>query len=364
MAHIKTFLDFLVFVVFLILAGVVRCLPIETASRAGGWCGRQIGARDRRRARALNHIEYVYGEEKTAAEREAILDQSWDTMGRIFVETLMLRRLLAEHDRFDMTGGTLGKQIRFDGIGAVFVGAHTGNWEVAMWPPTCTRQNPVAIYRRVNNRFIDRYLFSLRSLVCPGGLLLKDGLNAPKLIDLIKKGAHVGVLCDQREHRGLVLPFLGKPAATMGLPALLAHRLKVPLVAGRIVRLPNVRFRFECVVIPVDTSAPLRTEVKSAMGKVNDLFSAWILEHPGQWLWAHRRWDHVDLARTREEERDKWLGNGEGEPPASPVPAPTPGATAVLAPTPIVPLPDHRARNADAPPILDLGETKSDLNKV
>jgi len=364
MAHVKTLLDFLVYLVFLVLAGVIRCLPIETASRIGGWCGRQIGARDRRRTRALNHIKYVYGTKKTAAEREAILTQSWDTMGRIFVETMMLRRLLPEHDRFEMTGGTLGKQIKSDGIGAVFVGAHTGNWEVAMWPPACTGQNPAAIYRRVNNRFIDRYLYALRSQVCPGGLLLKDGMSAPKLIDLIKKGAHIGILCDQREHRGIVLPFLGQPAATMGLPALLAHRLKVPLIAGRIIRLPNVRFRFECVVIPIDTSAPLRTEVKSAMGKVNDLFSAWILEHPGQWLWAHRRWDHVDLARTREEERDKWHGDDKNTPPQNPLDKPDQSAPALSPPPPVVPLADHHVRTDNASVRTISTETKRDMNKV
>lgn len=313
MPSAKTLLDFSAYLAFLAVAGIVRCLPIETASNIGGWAGRQVGARGRRHARALGHLEYVYGASKTAAEREAILFQSWDTMGRIFVETLMVRRLLAEHDRFEMTGGALGTQIKEDGIGAVFVGAHYGNWELAMWPPTCNGQNPVGIYRLVSNRFIDRYLFALRSNLFPGGLLLKDGLSAPKLIDLIKKGAHVGILCDQRERRGIVLPFLGKPAATMGLPALLAHRLKVPLVAGRLVRLPNVRFRFECTPIAVDTSAPLKSEVKSAMGRINDLFSTWILEHPGQWLWAHRRWDHVDMAQAREEERKDWRsGRAEG----------------------------------------------------
>lgn len=309
----KMIREILVYAGYMALVGVLRCLPIERASALGGWTGRTFGARGHRHARAHKHLIHVFGDTKSQAEREEILHKMWDNMGRIFAETLIMPRLLAEHDRFEMTDAELAFEIKDDGIGAVFVGGHYGNWEVAMWPPNCFGQNPVGIYRRIGNSFVDRHLYKIRSQMYPGGLLLKDGLSAPKLIQVLKKGAHIGILCDQRERRGMVLPFLGKPAPTMGLPALLAHRLDVPLVAGRLIRLPNVRFRFECVKIPIDTSKPLKDEVKTAMGRVNDLFSQWILEHPEQWLWSHRRWDLVEVAEARENERRQWpASSGEG----------------------------------------------------
>lgn len=305
----KTIRHLLVHAGFLALVGLAHCLPIERASVAGGWVARRIGPRSSKHARALRHLSHAFGTEMPETEREAVATEMWDTMGRIFVETLIMGRLLKEHDRFEMTAATLASEIRDDGIGAVFVGAHYGNWEIAMFPPTCFGQNPVGIYRRIENPFVDRYLYRLRSRLYPGGLLLKDGLSAPRLIDLLKKGAHIGILCDQRERRGIVLPFLDRPAPTMGLPALLAHRMKVPLVAGRLVRLPGVRFRFECVTVPMDYSAPLKQEVNAAMGRVNALFSEWIREHPGQWMWTHRRWDLVEVARRREQERAGWDGD-------------------------------------------------------
>lgn len=322
MAPSKTVRHLLVHAGFLVLVGLVRCLPIETASNFGGWVSRQIGPRTKRHARAHRHLAHVFTEEKSLAEREAIAMEMWDTMGRIFVETLMIPRLLKEHDRFEMTAAQLALDIRDDGKGAIFVGGHYGNWEIAMFPPTCFGQNPVGIYRRIENPYTDRYLQRLRSRLYPGGMLLKDGLSAPKLIELLKKGAHIGILCDQRERRGIVLPFLGQPAPTMGLPALLAHRLKVPLVAGRVIRLPGVRFRFECYTVELDTAAPLKDAVNDAMGSINDLLSDWIREYPGQWMWTHRRWDLVEVARAREEERRNWDATSSARAASSETPKP------------------------------------------
>jgi len=181
-----------------------------------------------------------------------------------------------------------------------------------MWPPTCDGQRPVGIYRRINNPFVDRFLLKIRERMYPGGLLLKDGLSAPKLINLIKEGAHVGILCDQRERRGIVVPFLGLPAATMALPALLAHRLDVPLVAGRVIRRPGVRFRFECVTIDLPRTGSLKDDVREGMERINALFSDWIREYPEQWMWTHRRWDLVEVTRQREAERANWQEKSAG----------------------------------------------------
>lgn len=289
-----------------LLVALFSLMPIETASAIGGRIGRYFGTRSGKNKRAMRNLDLVFGETKPPEERARISAEMWDMLGRIFVETLLLKRLMREHDRFEMTAGHLASEIKNDGKGAVFVGAHYGNWEVAMLPPTCYGQKPVGIYRKINNPFVDRYLHGVRSQMYPGGLLLKDGVSAPKLIQMIKDGAHVGILCDQRERRGIVTSFLGVPGPTMVLPALLAHRLKVPLVAGRVIRRPGVRFRFECVTIDVARTGVLKDDLRTTTERINALFERWIHEYPEQWMWTHRRWDLVEYARAREREREIW----------------------------------------------------------
>jgi KDO2-lipid IV(A) lauroyltransferase len=44
----------------------------------------------------------------------------------------------------------------------------------------------------------------------------------------------------------------------------------------------------EPLVLHRDTSG--RVDVQAATQQVAAILEGWIREHPGQWLWVHRRW--------------------------------------------------------------------------
>jgi KDO2-lipid IV(A) lauroyltransferase len=59
----------------------------------------------------------------------------------------------------------------------------------------------------------------------------------------------------------------------------------------RVVRLPGDRFRIELseeLDLPRDPSG--RIDVAAATQIVAVIIEGWVREHPGQWLWVHRRW--------------------------------------------------------------------------
>jgi KDO2-lipid IV(A) lauroyltransferase len=59
----------------------------------------------------------------------------------------------------------------------------------------------------------------------------------------------------------------------------------------RAVRLPGGRFRLELTeAITLPRGADGRVDIEAATAMVNGIVEAWIREHPGQWLWMHRRW--------------------------------------------------------------------------
>jgi lauroyl/myristoyl acyltransferase len=57
------------------------------------------------------------------------------------------------------------------------------------------------------------------------------------------------------------------------------------------IRLPGGRFQLDLTeAIPMPRDAEGRVDVDAATAAMNAVVEGWIREHPGQWLWMHRRW--------------------------------------------------------------------------
>jgi KDO2-lipid IV(A) lauroyltransferase len=76
------------------------------------------------------------------------------------------------------------------------------------------------------------------------------------------------------------------------LLARLARRFDgCPVHGARAIRLPGGRFRLEIteeIALPRNEAG--RVDVEAATALVNRIVEGWVREHPGQWLWMHRRW--------------------------------------------------------------------------
>ena len=88
----------------------------------------------------------------------------------------------------------------------------------------------------------------------------------------------------------MTVPFFGMPAPTTKFPALLARTLDVPLLVGRVVRLPGVRFRGLIQRVDVPRTKDVEADILAATTTIQSTFEGWIRSEPGQWMWAHRRW--------------------------------------------------------------------------
>jgi KDO2-lipid IV(A) lauroyltransferase len=84
--------------------------------------------------------------------------------------------------------------------------------------------------------------------------------------------------------------FFGHPAMASSLPAVLARRLDMPLIAGRIARTGGAHFRLDAVSIPLARTDDPTADIAAATTAVSAQFEAWIRDTPGQWMWAHRKW--------------------------------------------------------------------------
>jgi Kdo2-lipid IVA lauroyltransferase/acyltransferase len=278
----------------LIVAGV-RALPLDDAVRISAWCWRTIAPWQRRHTRALNNLAIAFPE-KSHADRELIARAMWANLGRVMAETMQIDRIVSDPSRIEIVSQKIFQRYKGKLGPAVGVSLHMGNWELAIWPLTLAGAEPAAVYRSVNNPYVDRYLKQRREILYPGGLLAKgreeDSKKTVRIItDYVRKGGRLGIISDLHDNQGIAVPFFGTPAKSVAAPALIARRLGVRIWMARCTRIGNEsRFRIEMKELKVQRTANQGEDIRAITAAMQAQFEVWIRETPEQWMWSNRRW--------------------------------------------------------------------------
>ncbi len=279
-----------------LLFALVRALGPD---RAGALCAavaRRVGPLVKAHRIALANIAAAFPE-MTAGQHARIAAEAWDNLGRTAAEYVHLERIWD----FDPEGPPGRIQIdpevverflalREDGKPALFFAAHLANWELPAVAAARHGLPSAVLYRTPNNRAVAADIRRLREGLM-GRLIAADVAAPIRMMEALDEGLHVGMLIDQRFGRGPQVPFLGRPAYSNPLLARLARRFDCPVHGARAIRLPGGRFRLElteAVELPRDARG--RVDVEAATALLNRIVEGWVREHPGQWLWMHRRW--------------------------------------------------------------------------
>lgn len=276
---------------------LLRLLGPDRGPRIGAWITRHFGRFTGAHRIARDNIAAAFPE-KTEAERDAILMQAWDNLGRVACEYVHMDRIWdfdpahPEQGRITAAPETVAlyERLREDGKPAIVFSAHLANWELPAIAAAKHGIDSAVLYRTPNSPAVAKAILELRRDSM--GQLVAAGMSAPfKLAKALERGLHIGMLVDQRFGRGPVVQFLGRPAHANPLLAQLARRFDCPVHGARAIRLPDGRFRLDLteeIALPRDAEGQI--DVEAATQAMNDVIAGWIREYPGQWLWMHRRW--------------------------------------------------------------------------
>lgn len=284
-----------------LITGAVRVVPLGFAVRASAWFWRNFAPTlsPKRQKRALANLAIAFPE-KSDYERGAIARDHWENLGRVMAETMRIDQIIADPGRIKITNEATFRRYA-NKLGPV-VGAslHMGNWELAIWPLTLAGAEPAAVYRSVNNPYVDRYLRDQRKDLYPGGLFGRGRVEgdhgesqktARAIMDYVRRGGRLGVVCDLYDKTGLPVPFFGKDAATVTIPAMIARRTGARIWMSRCTRVGgDSRFEIELKELRVPRTANQAEDVRWATAEMTRQFEAWVRENPGQWMWSNRRW--------------------------------------------------------------------------
>ncbi len=284
-----------------LIVGIVRSVPLDRASAWSGRAWRVLAPvlSPKRHQRALDNLAIAFPE-ISQSERQRIALAHWDNLGRVMAETMQLDRILADRSRIEIANLPVFARYR-DKLGPIVgVSLHMGNWELAIWPLTVAGAAPAAVYRSVNNPYVDQYLRDQRRDLYPGGLLGRgkvegehgEGQKAARFImGYVKRGGRLGLVADLYDRTGIPVPFFGKPARTVMMPAMIARRVGARVWLARCTRLgAAAKFRIELVELRIPRTVDHADDIRTATAAMQQQFEAWVREAPEQWMWSNRRW--------------------------------------------------------------------------
>lgn len=288
----KSIRYFIEYIVVWLLYTFFRALPYKTASNIGGFLGRHIGFHLSATRKAKRHIRLAFPK-KTDEEVRQIARDMWDNLGRVFAEYPHLDEIAAKSAHCPDINKI--EVIKNDDKPAIFCGAHIGNWEVGTYFVFQAGVTLPSVYRRPNNPYVAKLLQHMRGAEKMGALEFEKSLSGMiQIVRALKKGAHIGMLVDQKFNEGIKASFFGHDAMTSSAFVELAQKFKCPLYFGRVVRHDKTEFTLHISdEIPVfhDDGSPI--EAIEIINEYHRYLEQWITENPGQWLWLHRRWKGI-----------------------------------------------------------------------
>lgn len=263
----------------------MKTLPYHTRLNITGWVATRVLAPiSGNRARIRENLDLVMPE-LSNSEREAIVRQAPDNMGRSLMEMYSAKEGLPRFAEAPIQGPGLEPLLEAQkvGKGAIIVTGHFGNY-LALRGAMLGRGVPIGgLYKPMSNPYFnEHYVAAMEDYGTPVFARGRRGMS--NMVKHLRGGGCLGIILDQRINDAPVLSFMGKPARTALSAADLALKYNVPLVPAYGVRQPDDSF----IIV---TEAPIaHTTSEEMTQQLNDSLEAQVRANPGQWMWTHNRW--------------------------------------------------------------------------
>ena len=147
--------------------------------------------------------------------------------------------------------------------------------------------NLAAIYRPLNNIFLNKIMERLRIKYICKKQIKKGRSGTREMIGLFKDGTSIALMIDQRVSEGIRSNFFGQPALTTTIPAQLVKKFGCKIVPVYIERYNKINFK---LTINKPISYSNNESIEDITVDLNHIMEKMIIKNPDQWIWSHNRW--------------------------------------------------------------------------
>ena len=237
------------------------------------------------------------------ATRRRIVRGVWDNLGRTAGELPHLAHLrpTSSGPGWELVGAEALQPLLAEAGPAILFSGHIGNWEALPVAAAAAGIPFHSMYRTIENPALDRMLLDLRrqAMRSEVGMFAKGAAGAVAAMRHLRAGGRLGMLMDQKMNDGIPARFFGHPAMTAPALAVLALRLRCPVIPGWVERTGPARFRVTCEMpLALPDTGNRDQDIATLTQAVNDRLEAWVRLKPESWLWLHRRWPKEALSAS------------------------------------------------------------------
>ena len=213
----------------------------------------------------------------------------WGNYGRILSEYIFLKQFRKNNlnEFLKIEGSEILDEIKKNKEQVVFISGHFNNFELMAMEIEKSGINLCAIYRPLNNPFLNILMENIRKNYICKNQIKKGKSGTRNLIDLFKKNYSVALMIDQRVTEGESLQFFNNPAKTTTIPAQLVKKYGCRVVPVYIERKNQHNFKIS-LLSPMKFDEKL--SIKEISLELNKVLEKMILKNPDQWIWTHDRW--------------------------------------------------------------------------
>ena len=272
MKYFKYFFQFL-FVILCFL--IFKILGPNLSSRVSGKIFETIGPFFRPKKIILSNIKKAFPE-NDSKHADTLTKIMWTNYGRVFAEYMFMKdfRFGKLQQNIEIEGQNILEEIKNTNNQVVFISGHFSNFELMAMYLEKSGIKLSAIYRPLNNIFLNR--------------IIKKGIGGlKKIITLKKKNFSTALMIDQRVSEGILSSFFNEKALTTTIPAQLVKRFNIAIVPVYIERVKGINFKI-IINKPIKFSKEISTE--EITEELNKIIENMIIRKPGLWIWSHNRW--------------------------------------------------------------------------
>jgi KDO2-lipid IV(A) lauroyltransferase len=274
--------------------GGLSLMPISWAMTTGRGLGRvAYAAAGELRRTGERNLKLAFPE-KSEAERQRLLRQSFAGLGR----QLGLVSKFAGASRESLLDVT-----RWEGLEhleaakaqnkpVILFTGHVGAWELSSFGLSL-RDSPLSfLVRRLDNPKVEQLVDRIRTRF--GNESVDKRGAARPMLNILRSGGTLGLLVDLNtlDEEAIFVDFFGVPASTTFMLAKLALRTDAT-VLPIFVPWDEESGKFLVHILPevkVNRSGNEEEEVRVLTANLTTVVENYIRRYPDQWLWIHKRW--------------------------------------------------------------------------
>ena len=285
MKKIKYLIEFF-FIIILFL--IFKLLGYKIASNFGSFIVSILGPIFRSKKIIRNNIQKSLSLTDDN-EISKIISKMWSNYGRILSDYIFIKNFrLGKLDQYiQIEGSEILDEIKIKKKPVIFISGHFNNFELMVMQIEKSGIDTAAIYRPLNNIFLNKVMESIRvKYICK--TQIKKGISGIRqMIKCFKKDNSIAIMIDQRVSEGIHSNLFGSPALTTTIPAQMVKKFSCDVVPIYIERTKKLNYKMKVF-------KPITFKKEDSLENITNHLNHWlekmIKNNPSQWIWTHNRW--------------------------------------------------------------------------